>query len=199
MERFKTVDEFISQSGHWQPILEQLREIILSEELEETLKWGAPVYTVGGKNVIGLGSYKSYAGLWFFNGVFLKDEKKVLQNAQEGKTKALRQWRFDSIEAVDQKLVKAYVEEAIANQKAGKEVKADRSEKKLIMSKELKEALENDPKLKAAFGSLTPGKQREYADHISSAKQEKTRIARSEKAIPMILAKKGLYDKYKNC
>ena len=95
--------------------------------------------------------------------------------------------------------MKAYLEEAIANQKAGKEVKADRSEKKLVMSDELKSALDSDAKLKVAFESLTPGKQREYADHISSSKQEKTRMARLEKVKPLILDKKGLYDKYKNC
>lgn len=199
MERYKTVDAFISNSGQWQPTLEKLRVIILSTRVEETVKWGAPVYTVNGKNIIGLGSFKSYAGLWFFQGVFLKDEKKVLMNAKEGTTKALRQWRFESEADVDPKLVKAYVLEAIENQKSGKEVKADRSEKKLVLSDELKNALKTDDKLKAAFGSLTPGKQREYADHISSAKQEKTRIARLEKAIPLILANQGLHDKYKNC
>ena len=58
-------------------ILIVLREIIRSTELIETLKWGGPVYTLGGKNVVGIGSFKSYVGLWFFQGAFLKDEEKL--------------------------------------------------------------------------------------------------------------------------
>ena len=107
MERFKTVDAFINNSGQWKLCLEQLREILLGADMQETVKWGAPVYTINGKNVVGLGAFKSYAGLWFFNGVFLKDEMKVLHTAQDGKTKALRQWRFSSVEDIDLDLVKA--------------------------------------------------------------------------------------------
>lgn len=199
MKRYQTVDAFISNSGDWQPFLEKLREIILGTEVEETVKWGAPVYTVNGKNIIGLGSFKSYVGLWFFQGVFLKDEKKVLMNAQEGTTKALRQWRFARVEEIDPKLVRSYVVEAIENQKAGKELKPDRTKKQLVLSAELKEALKSDPKLQDAFNSLTPGKQREYADHIASAKQDKTRLSRLEKVVPMIKSGVGLHDKYKNC
>ena len=64
---------------------------------------------------------------------------------------------------------------------------------------ELSNAFESDNELKQQFNALSPGKQREYADHISSAKQEKTRLSRLEKALPLIKAGKGLYDKYKNC
>jgi uncharacterized protein YdeI (YjbR/CyaY-like superfamily) len=40
------------------------------------LKWGIPTYTVNGKNLVGIGAFKTYVGLWFFNGSFLKDEEK---------------------------------------------------------------------------------------------------------------------------
>ena len=59
--------------------------------------------------------------------------------------------------------------------------------------------MKKNTKLKKGFEGLTPGKQKEYAEHIGSAKQEKTRIARLEKAKPMITAGAGLYDRYKNC
>ena len=39
------------------------------------------------KNVIGIGACNSYSGIWFFNGVFLKDKQKKLINAQEGEQK----------------------------------------------------------------------------------------------------------------
>ena len=61
------------------------------------------------------------------------------------------------------------------------------------------QAFKADKKLRAAFEKLTPGKQREYAEHVSSAKRDTTRAARTEKIIPMVLAGVGLHDKYKNC
>ena len=56
--------------------------------------------------MIGIGACKSYSGIWFFNGVFLKDKQKKLINAQEGVTKALRQWRFSSVDEIEPELIK---------------------------------------------------------------------------------------------
>ena len=63
----------------------------------------------------------------------------------------------------------------------------------------LKKELQNDAELNRAFKSLTPGKQREYADHINEAKRDATKQSRLEKIIPMIKEGIGLHDKYKNC
>ena len=102
MKKTKTVEDYIAGNGEWTEALEKLRSILLDTEMEETVKWGAPVYTIDGKNVVGIGAFKSYVGLWFFQGVFLKDKEKVLVNAQEGKTKALRQWRFSGSGEMDE-------------------------------------------------------------------------------------------------
>ena len=198
MKRLKTADEFFSSNEHWGEALAQLREIVLSAGVEETVKWGAPVYTLNGKHVVGIGAFKSYFGLWFFQGVFLKDTAKKLINAQENKTKALRQWRFKSEDELDLELVAAYVREAIENQKAGLEIKPDRN-KKVSMPAELSSALTEDEKLNAAFGQLSAAKQREYGEYIGEAKREKTKLVRLEKIKPMILSKVGLNDKYRSC
>jgi uncharacterized protein YdeI (YjbR/CyaY-like superfamily) len=63
------------------------------------------------------------------------------------------------------------------------------------LAAELQERLDADPKLKAAFEALTPGRRRFYNIHISEAKQSATRAARVEKCIPKILAGKGLQDR----
>jgi uncharacterized protein YdeI (YjbR/CyaY-like superfamily) len=57
--------------------LELLKTIINKTVLIETIKWGIPVYTHTNKNIISIGGFKSYFGIWFFNGVFLKDEKNL--------------------------------------------------------------------------------------------------------------------------
>ena len=199
MKKTNSVEEYIEKHSNFGDGLKVLRDILLKTELNEGIKWGAPVYDLNGKNVIGLGAFKHHFGVWFFNGVFLKYTQNLLVNAQEGKTKALRQMRFESINDIDKNAVLTYVKEAIANQKAGKEIKADRSKKKTIIPAEVEAAFESSADLKSAFYALTPGKQREYCDHIASAKQDATKLRRLDKIKPMIIAGVGLHDKYKNC
>ncbi len=57
---------------------------------------------------------------------------------------------------------------------------------------ELRNRLDGDPELAAAFASLTPGRQREYNFHISGAKQAATRERRIDRCVPKILAGQGL-------
>ena len=197
MKRFRTVDEFIEAQVQWREALQLLRNMLLETELEEKIKWGFPCYTWQNKNVVGLGSFKSYCGLWFFQGVFLEDPQGVLVNAQEGKTKGMRQWRFSSLSEIDRDLVKAYVEEAIQNQKEGKEVQATAATKEVAVPPELADVLEQEEDYRLAFEQFTPGRQREFAEYIASAKRDATKASRLEKIKPLILAGVGLNDRYK--
>jgi uncharacterized protein YdeI (YjbR/CyaY-like superfamily) len=192
------VAAYIEKHSKWSSELRLLRKLLLETELEEQIKWGAPVYSLNGKNVVGLGAFKNHYGIWFFQGVFLKDEHQVLHNAQEGKTKALRQMRFELGTTINEELIRKYLLEAIDNQRAGKEVKPERK-KKVELPSELSSELKRDKELKTSFEALSPGKQREYAEHIASAKREVTRQNRLEKSVPMIKQGVGLHDKYKNC
>ncbi|AHW61087.1 Uncharacterized conserved protein YdeI, YjbR/CyaY-like superfamily, DUF1801 family [Draconibacterium orientale] len=193
----KTVDEYILTARSRQDILMILRDLLRSTELSETIKWGAPCYTINGKNVIGLGVFKEHVAIWFFQGALLKDEAKVLFNAQNDKTKALRQWRFVTVDDLDAEMIIAYANEAISNEKQNKRVKIIRN-KKLIIPPELKEALNQDNHLKLSFQEFSPGKQREFANYIAQAKQVKTKQSRLNKIIPMINNNIGLNDKYRN-
>ena len=193
------VDEYITKKENWRKELELLRSVFQKMPLEETIKWGAPTYVFNGKNVVGLAGFKNYCGLWFFQGALLKDKQKVFINAQEGKTKAMLQWRFNSIDEIDTELIKKYVLEAIENVKLGKEIKPNRTKKELIIPIELQQELNSNKKLKKGFDSFSLSKQREYADYISEAKRESTKLKRLEKIIPMIISGVGLHDKYKNC
>lgn len=199
MKKVYSVEEYIEINTHWQDALELLRSIVLKTELNESVKWSAPVYDLHGKNVLGLGAFKHHCCIWFFNGVFLKDENNLLVNAQEGKTKALRQMRFNAIDEINKDVVLAYIKEAIENQKAGKAIKTERKGKTVVIPEKLKATLNNNQGLKLAFEALTPGKQREYCAYILSAKRDATKASRLEKIIPMIINGIGLHDKYKNC
>lgn len=156
MEYSRTVEEYIETHTRWGRELHTLRVLLLTTPLEETVKWGAPVNTIKGKNVVGLGAFKSYVGLCFYQGVFLKDEENKLTNAQENKTKALRQWRFESYDEIVSagKTIKAYIAEAIENEKQGKAIKPDR-DKPLIIPSELEVELSANPQLRERFETLT--------------------------------------------
>lgn len=198
METFKTVDAYIDKKSDWTKELESIRAILHKTELEESIKWGMPAYTIGNKNVVALSAFKSYVGLWFHQGVFLKDDAKKLVHAQE-KTKAMRQWRFHSTEEIKENkdFILSYLEEAIENQKLGKEIKPERKKKELIIPNELKKRLKDNNVFEKDFEALTLGKRREYADYISAAKRLETKESRLDKIIPMIKNGIGLNDKYK--
>ncbi|QNM86889.1 YdeI/OmpD-associated family protein [Polaribacter pectinis] len=193
------IEEYISKKEKWRKELETLRAVFTDLPVEETIKWGAPTYVYQGKNIVGLAAFRSYCGLWFFQGALLKDKKKVFINAQEGKTKAMLQWRFSSLEEIDKDLIKEYVLEAIENVKLGKEIKPDRAKKELVIPAELQQELDSNNNFKEKFETFSNSCKREYANYISEAKREETRLRRLQKIIPMILKGTGLHDKYKNC
>jgi uncharacterized protein YdeI (YjbR/CyaY-like superfamily) len=191
------VDNYINKHTKWSEELNTIRKIFIETELKEEIKWGSPTYTLKGKLVAGMAAFKNHYAIWFHQGVFLKDKNKLLVNAQEGITKALRQWRFEKNDKIDTKIVAAYINEAIQNSIDGKELKPVKA-KEVPIPPILKERLKNDSSLNTAFKKLTPGKQREYSEHIGSAKREITQQSRLEKCIPMIIKGVGLHDKYKN-
>jgi len=181
-----TVVEYILNSGHWESSLILLREILLDSGLEETVKWSMPVYTLKGKNIVGMVAFKKYVGLWFYQGVFLSDKKKLLL-AADNESRAMRQWRFQSVEDIRDQVenIVLYIEEAIENQKQGKEIKPDYN-KPIIIPEELEIAFSNDPGLKSAFDALSKSMRRQYAHYIDQAKQTATRERRLRKVMDLI-------------
>lgn len=196
MDKREKIETYYAKDQKFKEGIALLREIALKTELEETLKWGAPIYTIENKNVLGILAFKSHFGIWFYNGVFLLDPKKVLSNAQEGKTKAMRHWKFTAVEEIEEKVVLAYMNEAITNQKKGIALLPEKK-KKTAIPVLLQHALENNPEAMDTFKALSPYKQGEYSEYVASAKQEKTKLSRLAKILPMISEGKGLHDKYR--
>ncbi len=190
------VTTYINKQITYVEELSRLRTIFLSLPLEESLKWGVPYYTYRGKNIVGMAAFKQYVGLWFVQGVFLKDRHNLLVNAQEGTTRGLRQWRFSKETPLDIAQVKEYVLEAIENCKQGKEIKAI-VKTGLEIPDELQVFLEKDGLLLAAFERFTIAKRREFALHVAAAKQAATKQKRITAMIPLILRGESLYAKYK--
>jgi len=188
------VTSFLKRQTAWATELCALREIFLATELDEALKWGWPCYSLGGKNVALLHSFKAYCAILFHKGALLSDPKRVLIQ-QTKNVQSARQIRFTNVREITKlrKTLDAYVHEAIANERAGRTVKL-KSTSEFEMPRELKAALAASAKLKKAFAALTPGRQRAYMLHVAQPKQEKTRLARVEKHAPRILKGLGLDD-----
>ena len=142
------LEAYFQKSGPFKEGIGKLRRIALKCGLEETLKWNAPVYTMEGKNVVGILSFKNHYGLWFFNGVFHSDPLGVLQNAQEGKTRAMRHWKFKIDDPLNPEAVKKYIEEAIQIEKKGLKITRKKTVKSEIPA-ELKALLLADPLCRA--------------------------------------------------
>lgn len=168
-----------------------LRMILLKTKLEENFKWNLPCYTYQGQNIVIVQPFKSYLGLMFFKVSLLKDSKNVLVNNGPN-SQAARRFEFQSVLDIARlkMTIKAYIQEAIAIEESGKKVVFKKSLQAL--PEELKKVFSKNTRVKKAFDSLTPGRQRSFLIHLSSAKQPSTRRSRIEKCIPQILAGKGL-------
>ncbi len=188
--------EWTKYNGNWVEANEKIQQVVNETELVKEFKWGGDVYTYNKKNVLAFSGFKNHFALWFYNGVLLKDSYHVLVNANEEKTKALRQWRFNSADEIDVVKVREYVLEAIQLVKDGKEIKPEKPQPKEIKGL-LKDILNQEDTLFTSFKTLTMSKQKEYIEYIEEAKQEKTKLARIKKIKPMILEGKGLNDKYR--
>ena len=119
----------------------------------------------------------------------------LAEPSRKNKTKALRQWRFKDT-TIDADAVASYLVAAIEVQDRGEFVAPERG-RPIEIPPELGDVLAGDSDAKAAFAVLSPGRRREYADHVSEAKRADTKNRRVEKILPMIRSGVGLHDKYR--
>ena len=129
----------------------------------------------------------------FFKGV-LVDDPDCLLVEQGPNSRSAKRLEIHSVDDVDRLAdsIGRLVDSAIDVEERGVELAAA---PELELVEELRERLDADPALKAAFEALTPGRQREYQLFISGAKQSATRQARVEKNVARILEGKGLRDR----
>src|SRR3954464_7281951 len=115
--------DFFFKSVKWHDEYEQLRMIALDIGLKEELKWGCPCYSDDKKNIVLIHGFKDYCAVLFFKGALLKDPKGILIQ-QTKNVQSARQVRFTNVREIVglEPILKAYIKEAIAVEKAGLEV-----------------------------------------------------------------------------
>lgn len=187
------VDAYIEQSDMWPAEMRALRSILLDCGLTEDLKWNKPCYTHDGKNIAIMQEMKGFLALMFFKGALLEDPEGVLRE-QGPNSRSAKRFELTSVGEVTQlaDTIEEYVEEAIDVEQAGLDVGAA-PEPELVT--ELQRRLDEDPELRTAFTSLTPGRQREYNLYFAGAKQATTRESRIDRCAQKILAGKGFRDR----
>jgi len=185
---------YFSELGLYKPILNQLRDIVLSCGLTEEVKWKVPCYTFKGKNIIVLGEFKDNCTLSFFKGSLLQDSEGLLSKPGEN-SHVFRVIRFKSMDDFIKvgPFLKAYIFEAIEIEKSG--IKLPSIDiATMEIPDELTQNFKGNEQFKMAFESLTPGRQRAYIMFFSAAKNAQTRFDRIEKFKNQIMDGKGMND-----
>ena len=177
----------------WTGELKRLRQIVLATGLHEEIKWGVPVYTHQGKNIVTVNALKASANLGFFKGVLLTDSHNILQ--QQGSLQSDRLIKFTAVDDISkvQDILTTYIKEAIAIEDSGKKVVFNKTPEP--MPDELLDAFAQDPAFEQAFCRLSAGRQRGYVIYFSKPKQSATKVRRIEQYKSQILNGMGLHDK----
>ena len=178
----------------WTKEADKLRRIVLDCDLTEEMKWGKPCYTYQKKNVAIVIPLKDACALSFFKGALLNDPKHILQKI--GQAQAGRWIKFTSLKEITavQSILRNYIYEAIEVEQSGKKVTFKKASEYAV-PEELQARLDAVPELLRAFEALTPGRRKSYIFHVSGAKQVKTRAARAERCVPMILNGRGFNER----
>lgn len=187
------VDAFLKGAEKWREEMEALRSIALDCGLSEELKWGKPCYSFKKGNVAIIQPFKDKCAFMFFKGALLDDPDGLLEKPGQD-SHAARRMMFSSVEEVARlgPWLRVFIAGAIEVESTG--LKVPEREGLAPIPDELVEMYEKYSGLEEAFEALTPGRQRAYILHFTSAKQAKTRKSRIEKCVQRILAGKGLND-----
>lgn len=178
----------------WTKPLEALRAMVLAAGLEEHMKWGSPTYTLGGKNVVMIVSFREHCALQFWKGAAMTGDEGRLE-APGPNSHEIRLLKFKSAAEVkaQKKLIERLLAQAIELERAGVKVGKERPPEPV--PDELERRLKAEPKLKKAWEALTPGRRRSHVLHVSGAKQAETRERRVDRCADDILAGRGFNER----
>jgi len=192
------VDAYIAKAAPFaRPILEHVRARVHAAvpEVEETLKWGAPSFTLDGKILLMMAAFKAHAALNFWRGQEIGDgAPKAGAMGQFGKLTSLGDLPPDAD-------FDALVREAAALAKTAPAPRKIKHAPKPApgIHPEFAAALAKAPKAKASLDGFPPSAQRDYLEWISEAKQDATRAKRIATAVEWLSEGKRRHWKYQNC
>lgn len=175
-------------------ICTDLRQIILAADpsIVEEWKWG-PNYNSNGM-ICGYGAFQKHVKFTFLNGSAMKDAKGLFNHCVDNEFN--RSIKYTDASEIDAQTLTAYIKESIAINKKG--FKRVVTNKTIDIPEDLQQALKANKKAATFFEGLTYGYKKDFAEHVTTAKQEKTRLDRIAKIVGLCAEEKTLNHKYKN-
>ncbi|HEV2043690.1 MAG TPA: YdeI/OmpD-associated family protein [Sphingomicrobium sp.] len=198
MSRDPRVDLYIERAQPFaRPILAAVRDRVHATlpQVEETLKWSAPAFTLGGKILLMMAAFKAHAALNFWRGQEIGDNSpKAGAMGQFGKLTSLA-------DLPDDATFDALLREAAALAATAPIPRKPKSIPKppAEVHPDFAAALAACPAAKATLDGFSPSARRDYLDWISEAKQDATRTKRIATAIEWLGEGKKRHWKYENC
>ena len=198
MSRDPRIDAYIAKAPAFaQPILNHIRERVHAAvpDAEETLKWSAPAFTLDGKILVIMASFKAHAALNFWRG----------QEIGDSNPKAGAMGQFGRLTSIDDLPpdgeIDALIREAAALAKTAPAPRKVKHEPKPAaeVHPEFATALAANPKAQEVLDGFPPSAQRDYLEWISEAKQDGTRAKRIATALEWLTEGKRRHWKYANC
>jgi uncharacterized protein YdeI (YjbR/CyaY-like superfamily) len=192
------IDAYIARAPAFaKPILEKIRERVHAAvpAAGEVMKWSAPSFTLNGKILIVMASFKAHAALNFWRG----------QEIGDGSAKAGAMGQFGKLTSLDDlppdAELDALIREAAALAATAPVPRKTKHEPKPApaLHPDFASALAKAPAAKATLDGFPPSAQREYLEWVSEAKQEATRHKRIADAVQWLGEGKRRHWKYANC
>jgi uncharacterized protein YdeI (YjbR/CyaY-like superfamily) len=198
VSRDPRVDAYVARAQPFaRPILEHVRERVhaVLPQVEETLKWSMPAYTLGRKIVLITAAFKAHTALNFWRGQELRgSEADADAMGQFGKIAALADLPPDTeLDALIRKAADLAAS-APAPRKPKSAPKPPRER-----HPEVAAALKAAPKAQATLDGFPPSARRDYTEWVAEAKQEATRKKRIATSIEWLSEGKRRHWKYQNC
>ena len=198
MSRDPRIDAYIAKAAPFaRPILEHVRERVhaVVPDVEETLKWSAPGFTLDGKILLMMAAFKQHAALNFWRGQEIRgSEASPDAMGQFGKLTSVNDLpgnaEFDAL-----------IREAVRLAATAPAPRKTKHEPKPApeLHPEFAAALKANPKAKAVLDGFPPSAQRDYFEWIAEAKQDATRTKRIATAVEWLAEGKRRHWKYQNC
>jgi len=188
------ISAYIESLPEWSKSLcATLRQTILSASpnLTEEWKWG-PHYSYQGM-VCGFSAFQKHIKVTFFHGSGMKDSKGLFNHCTDNQFS--RSIKYDMGEAIDTKALTTYIKEAVALNEKG--FKREIKDKTVAVPPELIAALTQSKEAQTFFENLSYGYKKEFAEHITEARQTKTKEARIAKIVDLCQQGKTLNHQYK--
>lgn len=195
MQTDPRIDDYIAKAAPFaRPILMHLRALVHTTlpEAEETVKWGMPHFTLGGKNVAGIASFKAHCAFT----VHGEGRGGSEGMGQHGKLSSLADLPPDDVLA--RKLQDAVSRIALQGSAAPKK-RASTPKAAIAMPEDFAAALAVNTKAGATFETFAPSHRREYLEWITEAKRPETRAKRIGQTLEWLAEGRKRNWKYEKC